>query len=59
MDVYIGFDISLQTTYACVVDREGKEDFRGFNESLGSVLHTVDWCTALYHHFSKFLETCE
>lgn len=24
MDVYIGFDISLQTTHACVVDQDGK-----------------------------------
>ena len=24
MEVYIGFDISLQTTHVCVVDNEGK-----------------------------------
>jgi transposase len=49
MDVYIGFDISLQTTHVCVVDKGGKIMQEGIASSdvsgLDSWLHThgKDW----------------
>jgi len=49
MDVYIGFDISLQTTHVCVVDNEGKTAREGIAASELDALatwlrtHGKDW----------------
>jgi len=49
MDVYIGFDISLQTTHVCAVDNEGKITQEGIAASDVSSLdnwlrtHGKDW----------------